>query len=553
MTQPVAFTQSLPAKIAKGKLGVYFAWGAFEKYDGEVFTDSHGDQIPGDEFVAAALSLAKSGVLGHEHDGTVNGSVPLVMPMTDDIKEALELTGPHSGLTVGFEPVGEMAKSLDAGDLWELSIAGEAWAELVKTGIAKSGEPVEKAEHKRTLRKLKLNEISLVKRGAHGAGTKIAIAKRAPDAPPAGEADVLAVLTKNADAIRSLFAEPVEKSTAGAKKKLKAAIARHERHMAGTEATDDKSQQKMMDEMRAALEELGSDGVMKRAPALTAADGSGHAHLISDADEPDGFTSWEKAPGSEYGHSHPWVHGPDGSISIGEAEGHRHTLETSMPDDLSKTLAAAQNDLTAARAEIAKRDTRCSALTAALLAAVAMPPDQAAFAKRLPAGELETFLAKSDADRAAVAKPVHVAKSGEVFFASDDPRLVSMAKSYDAQADVIAKQAEAAQLAVIEKSVAAVPVLKGAALLVKAAYLLPEAERATALADLQTINATVAMVTKSVGRVGPENDADPKVVLEKAVEAFAKSHPTLSPIEARREFGGSDEGQRLYAAAYPTN
>lgn len=45
-----------------------------------------------------------------------------------------------------------------------------------------------------------------------------------------------------------------------AKKWLDAAIARHERHMDGTEATDEKSQQKMMDEMKRARAALDGGG-----------------------------------------------------------------------------------------------------------------------------------------------------------------------------------------------------------------------------------------------------------------------------------------------------
>jgi hypothetical protein len=43
------------------------------------------------------------------------------------------------------------------------------------------------------------------------------------------------------------------KASSNPKTLLKAAIARHERHMNGTEATSDASQMKMMKEMKAAL------------------------------------------------------------------------------------------------------------------------------------------------------------------------------------------------------------------------------------------------------------------------------------------------------------
>ena len=369
----VAFTKTTQARIAKGKLGVYFAWGAFSKRDGQTFTDSHGDQIPDDEMIAGALSLAKSAQLGHEHDGTITGSVPLVMPMTDDVKAALELTSPHAGLVVGFTPTADVAKSIDAsiaaGEPWQMSIEGLALAETVAKSAG--ADDVAKAEHKRTLRNLTINKIDLVKRGAHGAGTAIAIAKRAETSP--------------------------------------AAVV-----------------------------------VERRAPAMTDPT-NGHQHLIYDAEEADGGTSYEVMPGAEYGHSHPWVRLADGSVSIGEAAGHTHTVnaeQATMADDLAKSLAAAQADIAKARQ-----------LTEAVLA---LTPEQFAYAKRLGAG-VAAYVAKSDAERTADAKPVHVAKSGEVFYASDDARLVSMAKAHDAMAVELEKARGEAVLSEIAKAAAALP------------------------------------------------------------------------------------------------
>ena len=183
----VAFQRNAPVQIAKGgPLGLYFAWGAFAKVDGEPFVDAHGDIIPEDDLVAGAVGLAKSNTLKLEHSGGARGEVPLVMPLTTDIKAALGIESPNSGLVVGFRPDVELAKAIDAGEIIEMSIAGRALAELAKAELAKGadGAPIAKAEHKRTLRQLEIDEISLVKRAAHGAGTRIAIAKRA-DASPA--------------------------------------------------------------------------------------------------------------------------------------------------------------------------------------------------------------------------------------------------------------------------------------------------------------------------------------------------------------------------------
>lgn len=69
----------------------------------------------------------------------------------------------------------------------------------------------------------------------------------------------------------------------------------------------------------------------------------GHQHLL-DTDPPSyygspgplsgtqnsGCTSWAVSAGAEGGHSHDWVRGPDGKITIAMSEGHTHDL---IPDD----------------------------------------------------------------------------------------------------------------------------------------------------------------------------------------------------------------------------
>lgn len=516
----VAFQRSAPVQIAKGgPLGLYFAWGAFAKVDGEPFVDAHGDIIPEDDLVAGAVGLAKSNTLRLEHSGGARGEVPLVMPLTTDIKAALGIESPNSGLVVGFRPDVELAKAIDAGEIVEMSIAGRALAELAKAEIAKGadGAPVAKTEHKRTLRQLEIDEISLVKRAAHGAGTRIAIAKRKSTAPPV----------------------EVIKDAATAAKWLKKAIARHERHMNGTESTSDTSQQKLMDEIRAALGELDVSAVdmAKRAPAMTTPT-AGHQHLIWDVEEADGGTSYEVMPGSEYGHSHPFVRLADGSISIGEAAGHTHTVSTeeaTMADDINKQLLAAQ-------ADVSKAEQR----TAAVLA---LPVEQFAFAKRLVGGELAAYLAKSATERAEAAKPVHVAKSGEVFYASDDARLVSMAKAHDAMAEQVELAKAATATAEIAKAAASIPHVKGADLIAKAIHggALTADERKSALADLAAVNASIALITQPIGKGGAPGPSSALEAFDAGLATFAKA-AGKAPDAIADEFMSTPEGQRLYAA-----
>ena len=561
----VAIAKSAPAHLVKGKLGVYFAWGAFSKHNNAAFTDSHGDQIPDDEMIAGALSLAKSAQLGHEHDGTITGSVPLVMPLTEDVQAAFSLTGPHAGLGVGFTPTAEVAKSLDAaieaGEPWQMSIEGEALAELVKATVAKSADAVglEKAEHRRTLRKLRIDKIDLVRAAAHGVGTSVVLAKRAGgvivktsfavgdsvtvkagsehDPAHAGmvwtvaEIDGTAIALKHGDMVhRWYIASELEHADAAA------AAADMEKAMkmkcaaCGASMTGD----------MAACPKCGSTKkpIAKRAPALTDPT-NGHQHAIYDVEESDGGTSYEVAPGSEYGHSHPWVRLADGTISIGETAGHTHTVTTSenatMADDVNKSLLAAQADIAKARKLVDD--------------VLALPADQLAYAKRLDGAGLAVFVAKRAAERAALAKPVHVAKSGEVFYATDDARLVSMAKANDAMADQLEVAKAAAVTAEIAKSVTAVPHVKDAALLVKAAYLLPEAERAQALAALATVDASIGTITRPIGK-GSEPAAvkDAEGQLEELAKGIAKDKG-VSFAKAFDLALETPDGAALYARA----
>lgn len=57
---------------------------------------------------------------------------------------------------------------------------------------------------------------------------------------------------------------------------------------------------------------------------------NGHQHLIDTNPSPGSWdannTSHAVSSGEEYGHSHPWIRNPDGTITIGEVAGHVHTI-----------------------------------------------------------------------------------------------------------------------------------------------------------------------------------------------------------------------------------
>lgn len=554
---PVSFASTSPVALTfdkKSRRCVGF--GCFSMKDGVEYVDLHGDHFSDDELFKAVGGLMKQPFdtreINVEHLGAAQGSIVTAFALTEDIAKAMTPpidTGGNYGVLVDFEPSADLLKRIEAGEMLCLSMEGKAHdVEVVKSA---EGADIAATKRKRNMRGVELTKWAVCKAGAHeGAG--IAIVKAGP------QADVIEALKKSG--VRAFAEIHVGKTLAGAKKKLKAAIARHERHMDGTEATDDDSQQKLMDEMRDALAELGDESgmsmdkarVAKRAPAMTSAH-DGHQHLIGDVDEKDGFTSWETAASDKYGHSHPWVR-IDNRIVIGEANGHSHEIEeTTMPTDIEK----AQADITALKADLAKSNARVSTLGTALAIACSLPPEQLAYVSRLDAAGQESFLAKSATERAELAKPVYVSKStGDAFYASDDRRLVEMAKAADAGAVELAKAREAAEVATFEKRAAAeLPSLRGtvaekAALLKAVEGIADEAVRKVALEMLKSADHATASVLKPVGFAG----AAPVVgsaleAYDKGLEAFAKAKdPAANPDKYADEFLGTSEGSRLYKA-----
>ena len=180
---------------------------------------------------------------------------------------------------------------------------------------------------------------------------------------------------------------------------------------------------------------------------------------------------------------------------------------------------------------------------------LALPVEQFAFAKRLVGGELAAYLAKSATERAEAAKPVHVAKSGEVFYASDDARLVSMAKAHDAMAEQVELAKAATATAEIAKAAASIPHVKGADLIAKAIHggALTADERKSALADLAAVNASIALITQPIGKGGAPGPSSALEAFDAGLATFAKA-AGKAPDAIADEFMSTPEGQRLYAA-----
>ena len=86
------------------KLGLVFGYGYPNKNeDGSHYTDLHGDQITDEAITKMALGFAKSektALVGHDKTKTA-GVVPFIMPITEDVKKAInEMEG--TGLFIGM-------------------------------------------------------------------------------------------------------------------------------------------------------------------------------------------------------------------------------------------------------------------------------------------------------------------------------------------------------------------------------------------------------------------------------------------------------------------
>jgi hypothetical protein len=266
-----AFAKRSPVAIDfDKKLGRAVGWACFSKKGGEPYVDLHGDHFPDDELFKAVDGLMKLPLadrqINVDHAGGARGTIVTAYALTEDVAKSLGAdTGGDYGIVVTFEPDGELMKAIEAGTVC-LSIEGKAHD--VET-VAKAADIYDAVNNTVVVRasahKRTMRRVELTKLAVVAAGAhEGASVTLIKSAPPS-------------EAVHRL-------------RKLAAAIA-------------------------------------KRTPGMTTPV-DGHQHLIFDTEEADGFTSYETGPGATCGHSHPFVREPDGSITIGAANGHSHTLAT---------------------------------------------------------------------------------------------------------------------------------------------------------------------------------------------------------------------------------
>lgn len=201
--------------------------------------------------------------------------------------------------------------------------------------------------------------------------------------------------------------------------------------------------------------------------SLTSAD-EGHTHLVDSNPlvmaRGGGETSYTE------GHDHPFVILENGSIIIGEAKGHSHTVETIVhkKDSLNKTAAIdgdlAHKEITMPKntpADKTANNDEIAVLKAQLVTAqglATLTDVQKAYHATLSEEDQKLFLNKTSTERddainltKAEDPIIYTSDDGTEFKKSDDPRLVAMAKRADKSEKLAIQQRVANENMQLEK------------------------------------------------------------------------------------------------------
>jgi hypothetical protein len=319
-------------------------------------------------------------------------------------------------------------------------------------------------------------------------------------------------------------------------------------------------------------EELRAD-IAKGRLRLTS-DDQGHSHLI-DLDDyamaQGGGMTRSNGDESTY-HTHPYVIGKDGTITIGMARGHTHmvmAIPTSKAADdpahdaTSETLATEGDVMTPE--QIAKMEETYAIATMtdpqkshlAKLSGDARAAFIAAdFGKREEI--VKATVAKAAADAADANPVVYTSKSGDVFRKSDDERLIGMAKRLDAEreANEVAKQAriKADAVAMAKTWTHSAETMEQKVAKAEALLSLPEDSpaRKAALEAIDIAKSSMAGLFKNLGEGGAaaaSDDTDPG----DAITKLAKDYAGKANVDFYKAYDhvitNTAEGQQLYEAS----
>jgi hypothetical protein len=375
--------------------------------------------------------------------------------------------------------------------------------------------------------------------------------------------------------------EPVEarKDLAGARTKLQAAIARHERHMDGSEETSDESQMRMMNEMKAALAELTDVTEARKSSdkRYFTDEVLGHQHEVNVFNGGDPWMTDATAEGSQSPHRHTVSRGADGALTVLADSGHTHTLTEQPKVVVVSDDTAVVSEAVAARAphsptgesprpiaattvktlqEPSKMttDAKISELEKTLGLISKLSTTEHALWKSLPADEAAAFLTKSVGDRAPMLaefakrdEVVYTADDGAVYRKSADANLVAMAKRLD-ESERARKDVDVAKRAG-DMFGAAKPEDGSHVELVKAIDAIGDGTKREGVTKL--VGQLIA--TSRIGKSAPGSDAGAETAEQTATEqldALTTEYATKNNVDrptARVAVMKTADGKRLYA------
>lgn len=317
-------------------------------------------------------------------------------------------------------------------------------------------------------------------------------------------------------------------------------------------------------EIRAALAAQVEKGYVPDEPALTNSV-DGHSHLL-DVSTIAGQTSWEISSSSDSGHSHPYII-DGGNVIIGEADGHTHEVEViasknagngnsnngdPMPDQTPTPDAKSVERIDELEKALAFQSS-LGAMTDAQKAHRATISDSAeadAFVMLAPEKREAAVEAAKSADAV-----VYVSKAdGTEYRASDDPRLVALAKRDDEREIELAKAKDARETEVYKaRAKAELAHLPGdeavQVALLKAVDTIDDEElRGKVLEAVKANDAKVAQTGERVGASGADaSGGDAEKQLEQLAKVYATEHKVsfIKAYNAVTKDGG--KGQALFA------
>lgn len=318
------------------------------------------------------------------------------------------------------------------------------------------------------------------------------------------------------------------------------------------------------DDRRSEVAELLKRG---RAVLTTAVDG--HTHLVplenhDGSEVASGTTSWQDE------HHHPWVMLEDGTIVIGEVDGHTHAPDQTSKRRGDRQMADHNDQQTEAEKKAAKEKAALEKRLARAERLAELTDAEKAHHAALPEGEREAFLEKSADERR---EAVEAAKrAAEKRAADEDPvvyttadgvairksageAVAAIAKDHDAlkkrNAELAAEAARAALEKRAETELAHLPgtVAQRAALLKAAESIEDEDDREAAVAALKAQNEAMAKAHETFGVTGASADPEPgspESEIEKIAGDIQKREPKLTPEAAYAKALETPRGKALY-------